>query len=243
MSTTTPAGSTGTTDGRSTRWDEHRRERRRELIEATLRAIRQHGATVGMDDIAAAAGTSKTVFYRHFTDRSGLYQAVSRRVDALILRDLSRALGETGIPLVDVSASPEALIGAAIDSYLLLVEKDPEVYRFIVAAPLLERPDGRGPGDPAAGVSGHIAEQITVVIEQALCAAGHDRAPAAVWGQGVVGMVRAAADAWLAGEPGVGGMPRAELASHLTALAWTGLSTAWPPTSSPVAAPHPKDTR
>ena len=110
-------------------------------MEATLRAIRQHGAGVGMDDIASAAGTSKTVFYRHFTDRSGLYAAVSERVDALILRDVTAALdADARGGLAGVGGSPRRLIGEAIDAYLRLVEKDPEVYRFIVTAPLLDRP-------------------------------------------------------------------------------------------------------
>lgn len=218
-------------DGRSTRWAQHRLDRRHELVEATLRAIRAHGAGVGMDDIAGSAGTSKTVFYRIFTDRAGLYHAVSERVDGLILRDLGRALGESGVPLADVVAAPQELIAAAIDSYLALVEKDPEVYRFIVAAPLLGRGLDRTDAivhDPAARVSSHVAEQMTAVFEVALSAAGHDVDPAPVWGQGVVGMVRAAADAWLAGGPGFAGMPRSDLTASLTALAWAGLSVAWP---------------
>jgi AcrR family transcriptional regulator len=210
------------TDGRSTRWDEHRQTRRKELVEATLRAIRQHGASVGMDDIAAMAGTSKTVFYRHFDDRSGLYAAVSERVDALILRDLATAIGVTHGNLAEASSPPRALVSAAIDSYLRLVEKDPEVYRFIVSAPLLDRfPDG----DPAGGVTHHIAGQMTALIAQALQAAGRSPAAAAVWGPGLVGMVRAAADQWLAEGTD---MPRSELAEHLTDLAWHGLSPAWP---------------
>jgi len=241
MSKMTATGGAGPRDGRSTRWAKHRVTRRKELVESTLRAIRQHGATVGLDDIAAAAGTSKTVFYRHFTDRAGLSQAVAEHVDALILRDLSRALGQSGIPLVDVTASPAALIRAAIDAYLSLVEKDPEVYRFIVAAPLLDRGEVPSTGDPAAGVSSHVAQQMSVVFRQALEGAGHDVGAAAVWGQGVVGMVRAAADAWLAGEPGFAGMPRADLAGHLTTLAWTGLSTAWPRPHPATTRPGPKD--
>jgi AcrR family transcriptional regulator len=235
MSKTTTTGPPGSPDGRSTRWAEHRLARRKELVESALRAIRVHGATVGMDDIATAAGTSKTVFYRHFADRAGLYQAVAEHVDALILRDLSMAVGESGTPLVDVVAGPAALIRAAIDSYLSLVEKDPEVYRFIVAAPLLDRSDVPSTGDPAASVSSHIAEEMSVVFRQALQAAGHDDAAAAVWGQGVVGMVRSAADAWLAGEAGFAGMPRGDLAEHLSTLAWSGLSTAWPRTTSVAA--------
>jgi AcrR family transcriptional regulator len=223
-----------TTDGRSTRWDEHRARRREELVDATLRAIRQHGATVGMDDVAASAGTSKTVFYRHFTDRSGLYAAVAARVDALILRDVTSALGATepgagdlgASPLDGADGSPRRLIAAAIDSYLRLVERDPEVYRFVVNAPLLDRPAG---GDPAGQVTSHIAEQMSAVLAVALESAGRDTAAAAVWGPGVVGMVRAAADQWLTtADP----MPREVLAEHLTDLAWGGLSSAWP-TPSP----------
>ncbi len=81
-------------DRRRSRWDEHRLVRRAELVEATLLAIRTHGAGVGMDEVAATARTSKTVFYRHFTDRAGLYTAVAERVDATIIRDLTRAAAD-----------------------------------------------------------------------------------------------------------------------------------------------------
>ncbi|KQZ88266.1 hypothetical protein ASD62_01910 [Phycicoccus sp. Root563] len=210
-----------TTDGRSTRWDEHRASRRRELVEATLRAIREHGAGVGMDDIAAAAGTSKTVFYRHFTDRSGLYAAVSESVDARILRDLGSAMGGGSPDLARAGGSPRAIIAAAIDSYLALVERDPEVYRFVVNAPLLDAPSG---GDPALAVTSHIADQMSALIGAALASVGRDTSPATVWGAGVVGMVRAAADQWLA-DPS---LTRPDLTAHLTDLAWGGLSAAWP---------------
>ena len=61
-----PGNGAGRVDGRASRWEEHRRQRRVELVDHTVRAIRQHGAGVGLDDIAAQAGTSKTVIYRHF---------------------------------------------------------------------------------------------------------------------------------------------------------------------------------
>ncbi|QGN57377.1 TetR family transcriptional regulator [Nostocoides sp. HKS02] len=215
---------TTTTDGRSTRWDGHRETRRRELVEATVRAIREHGAGVGMDDIASAAGTSKTVIYRHFTDRQGLYAAVSESVDTRILRTIGQALGASGGNLATVRSSPRALVSAAIDSYLTLVEKDPEVYRFVVTAPLLDRPGG----DPAAPVTDHIAAQMSELIGAALSASGRDRTAAPVWGAGVVGMVRAAADHWLAEPPGRTRITRTALTEQLTDLAWSGLSAAWP---------------
>ncbi|HET7277028.1 MAG TPA: TetR/AcrR family transcriptional regulator [Dermatophilaceae bacterium] len=225
-------------DGRTTRWNEHRQNRRRELVEATLRAIRLHGAGVGMDDVAAVAGTSKTVIYRHFSDRAGLYQAVAEHVDRTILRDLAQAVGDesalvtgstqAGDPRVD----PRAVIGAAIDSYLRLVERDPEVYRFIVAAPLLERSPVGAAGSSEA-MSDHVAERIAHLIGAALSARGGEAKAAQVWGPAVVGMVRAAADRWLARGASTSGMSRTSLADHLTDLAWGGLSSAWPPLPGP----------
>lgn len=227
--TTTTDASTPSPDGRNTRWNQHRAIRRRELVDATLRAIRQHGAGVGMDDIAAVAGTSKTVIYRHFTDRQGLYAAVCESVDALILRNLALARNVegdvTGGDLTTVELSPRALVAGAVDAYLTLVEKDPEVYRFVVTAPLLDKPSG----DPAAMVTDHIAAQMTEVIGEALDRAGRSSAPAPVWGAGLVGMVRAAADRWLTDSA----MSRRELTEHLTDLAWGGLSAAWPADPAP----------
>src|ERR671920_2068852 len=87
---------TQTRDRRDSRWDEHRRERREQLVQATLAAVARHGAGVGMDEIAAEAGTSKTVVYRHFTDRTELYVAVCNRVAAQLLPKLRAAIETSG---------------------------------------------------------------------------------------------------------------------------------------------------
>ena len=78
--------------------------------------------------------------------------------------------------------------------------------------------------------SDHIAAQLTLVIAAALQAGGQDDAPAAVWAAGLVGMVRAAADQWLTAPAS---MTRATLTTHLTDLAWSGLSSAWTPPETP----------
>ena len=204
-------------DGRSTRWDEHRQTRRTELVEATLRAIRRHGSGVGMDEIATEAGTSKTVLYRHFGDKSELYLAVTESVHAVILRDLQATLaaasGSAGAPGV-LDTSPRATIAAVVDAYLHLVEADPEVYRFVVTRPLLDRPVS---DDPNTGLVTLIGDQVAGV----LAANGHPAHVARTWGHGLVGMVRAAADHWIASPDRI---PRAELVGQLTDLAWGGLS-------------------
>lgn len=197
-------------DRRASRWDAHRRTRRAELTDAAIAAIRTHGAGVGMDDVAAAAGTSKTAVYRHFADRTQLYVAVCERVAQVLLAQVRTAM--------DGAAGPRAKAAAAIAAYLRLIEHDPEVYRFVVHRPLVDRELG---GDPVADLVSMVGDQVAEVIADQLRAAGADPAPAVPWGHGVVGMVRSAADNWLARPAGTS---RDELADHLTALAWTGLS-------------------
>ncbi len=113
------------------RWRGHRETRRAELVEAAVEAIRARGAGVGMDDIAAQAGVSKPILYRHFTDRADLWLAVGRRVNDELLTAMSTAL------LVD--RPPRETIAAVVDTYLALIEQDPEIYRFVVHGSLADR--------------------------------------------------------------------------------------------------------
>ena len=196
-------------DRRDSRWDEHRRARREQLVDATLAAVGRHGAGVGMEEIAAEAGTSKTVVYRHFADRSELCVAVCSRVADQLTRKLREAMGS--------SSDPRQMVGAAVDTYLTFLEADPEVYRFVVT----HSPAGDDGRDPISGLSALVGEEVGGLVAGFLTRAGQDTAAAAPWGHGVIGLVRAAADWWLrADRP----MPRAQLATHLTDLAWAGLS-------------------
>jgi AcrR family transcriptional regulator len=199
-------------DGRTRRWDAHRRSRRTELTDAAIAAIRRHGACVGMDDVAAQARTSKTAVYRHFADRNQLYVAVCERVAEVLLGQVRAAM--------DRADGPRAQAAAAIEAYLRLIEHDPEVYRFVVHRPLVDRAPAT---DPLADLVSLIGDEVAAVIGHRLHAAGADPAPAAAWGHGVVGMVRAATDNWITRPAGT---TRDELATHLTDLAWSGLSGA-----------------
>ena len=196
-------------DRRDSRWDEHRRARREQLVDATLAAVGKHGAGVGMEEIAAAAGTSKTVVYRHFADRNELYVAVCARVAEQLTRKLREAMGS--------SSDPRQMVAAAVDTYLAFLEADPEVYRFVVSHAQTDRPDD----DPISSLSDLVGAEVGSLVAGFLTRAGQDTAAAAPWGHGVIGLVRAAADWWLrADRP----MPRPQLATHLTDLAWAGLS-------------------
>ncbi|MGY1813915.1 TetR family transcriptional regulator [Blastococcus sp. SYSU D00820] len=197
-------------DRRDSRWDEHRRARRAELVEATVRAVGKHGAGVGMEEIAAEAGTSKTVVYRHFADRSELYVAVCTRVAAQLGEALQTAMAS--------NSEPRQMVTALVETYLAFLEADPELYRFVVAHPLLDRPVD---ADPVSTLSDLVGEQAAALVATALEQAGRDPAAAAPWGHGLVGLVRSAADWWLRTDRP---MLRQHLAEHLTELAWAGLS-------------------
>ena len=180
----------GARDGRDVRWEAHRAERRQQLVEAALKAIRKHGAGVGMDEIAAQAGTSKTVLYRHLGDKAGLYGAVVTAVDDTILADL-RAAQEGGGDIV-------TRIAAMVRSYLSLVERDPDIYRFVMTRPL-ETTEGDAQ-DPVLQITSQVSEQLTDALHAHLVSVGRgDDADllAPAWGTGIVGLVRAAADHWL----------------------------------------------
>jgi AcrR family transcriptional regulator len=197
-------------DGRSTRWEEHRRARRAALVQAAVEAVREHGPGVGMDEIAAAAGTSKTVVYRYFADRGDLYLAVCTRVADRLVGQLTAALRG--------ASEPRELLFRAVDAYLRVIEADPEVYRFVVHRPLADRPMA---DDPIAGLSALVGRHVAGLIAARLKEAGLDPTAAEPWGHGLVGLVRSAADHWLdARDP----MTREQLTGYLTDLIWTGLA-------------------
>jgi AcrR family transcriptional regulator len=176
-----------------------------------------------MEEIAAEAGTSKTVVYRHFSDRTELYVAVCTRVASHLLPKLRDA--------IETSEQPRQMVAAAIETYLAFLEADPELYRFVVHQQVLDRPAN---GDPISNLSDLIGDQASAIVGLALQRAGHDPRAAAPWGHGVVGMVRSAADWWLrADRP----MLRSELAAHLTDLAWAGLSGVVTPAPLTTSAP------
>lgn len=208
-------------DGRDTRWEAHRAERRKELVQTALRAIRQNGATVGMDEIAAVAGTSKTVIYRHLGDRLGLYLAVCEAVDGIIVADFAKAMASSGVggDIDDALAGdPYEVLTAVIGSYFELVERDPEVYRFVTRRPLVDLPPET---DPIGGLTDTIAQQLTLVFRDVLQARGADTSGAATWAYGLVGFVRETADRWLADPERA---PRDEVVGHLARFASVGLT-------------------
>jgi AcrR family transcriptional regulator len=112
-------------DARSERWREHRKKVRAEIVEAAFRAIDRLGPELSLREIAEEAGTAKPKIYRHFTDKSDLFQAIGER-----LRDM---LWAAIIPSINLSTDPaREVIRQSVEQYVRLVDEHPNVMRFLM---------------------------------------------------------------------------------------------------------------
>lgn len=181
-------------------------QRRAQLIDAAIRAIRRIGADASMIDIAAEAGVSKPVLYASFAHKSGLAAAMADR----FLGELDTTLLDT----VSASSSPRETLHRTIGAFVAFAEREPELYRFLVEGsagtgreavelPMLTSLAGR--------ISGFLTSPTARIDDP-------DRAEA--WAFAVMGMVFSAVGWWLDGRT----RTRAQLVDDLTDLICGGLA-------------------
>jgi AcrR family transcriptional regulator len=186
----------------------HREQRRAALVQAAMRAIRQHGPDVAMDDIATEAGVSKPILYRHFLDKGDLYMAVSETATQQL-----RAVLLSGL---DTEGDPRTLLRVMIETYLTFIEQEPDLYRFVVRRSFTDRPL---PQDPVTTNAVLISEALAIVFADQLRRLGLDPGGAQTWAHAGVGMVQAAGDWWLQDRT----LSREQLRDYLLMMAWGSL--------------------
>ncbi|KWX58265.1 TetR/AcrR family transcriptional regulator [Mycobacterium sp. NAZ190054] len=119
-------------DARSERWREHRKKVRAEIVDAAFRAIDQLGPEVSLREIAEEAGTAKPKIYRHFTDKSDLFQAIGQR-----MRDM---LWAAIFPSINLSTdAARTVVFRAVEQYVRLVDEHPNVVRFLMQGRFAEQ--------------------------------------------------------------------------------------------------------
>ncbi|MEV5890310.1 TetR/AcrR family transcriptional regulator [Nonomuraea fuscirosea] len=160
-------------------------DRRRALLDAADRVIMKEGPEVSMAAIAAEAGVTKPILYRHFGDKRGLYQALADRHVGTVIGRLRPEFGQAGADL-------RGRAGAAIGVYLDLVSANLNLYRFLFHRASAE--DTR--------VRSHMTSLVRGLGEElgAMLAAERvvpDPVRAQVLGHAFVGMVQATGDWWL----------------------------------------------
>lgn len=173
-----------------------------------MRAIRQHGPDVAMDDIATEAGVSKPILYRHFLDKGDLYMAVSEAATGQL-----RAVLLAGL---DSEVDPRTLLRVVIETYLTFIEQEPELYRFVVRRSFTDRPL---PRDPVTTNAALISGALATIFADRLRSLGLDPGGAQTWAHAGVGMVQAAGDWWLQDRT----LSREQLRDYLLMMAWGSL--------------------
>jgi AcrR family transcriptional regulator len=192
-------------DGRSTRWDPHRRERRAAIIAAAITAIEEHGPDALTGQIAEKAGVPRTHVYRHFEGKHALDLAVARFAAAQISESIRAGLASGG--------SAFDIIRAAIDSHLAWIEQHPNLYRFLAqhAYAMDSRPSSCDDAKAA------LASELTELLSGYMRHFDLDPAPAERVIVEVVGMVDNTAAWWLEKRM----PPREQLTTTLTEDVWT----------------------
>ncbi|MBW8487146.1 TetR family transcriptional regulator [Actinomadura parmotrematis] len=187
--------------------------RRRALLEAADRVIQREGPGASMASIAAEAGISKPILYRHFGDKSGLYQALAERHTRKLLEGIRAEFSRPG-PIRDRTRS-------TIDTYLATISANLNLYRFLMH---------RASAEDAATHSAMstMIREVGRALAEVMAAEGGaagpaDRVRAQVWGHAVVGMVQTAGDWWLDHS---GEVARAAVVDGLADLILDGLPAA-----------------
>jgi AcrR family transcriptional regulator len=200
-----PAG-TAKTDGRKRRWHQHKVERRNELIDGTIEAIRRRGQYVSMDEIAGEIGVSKTVLYRYFVDKNDLTTAVMMRFAQItLIPNMAEALS-SNLDGFDLTRE-------VIRVYVETVASEPEPYRFVMAH------NSAGKNKVVADSERIIARMLAVMLRRRMRPAGMELGGAEPWAYMIVGGVQLATHSWLL-DPR---MTSDELIDYLTMLSWSAL--------------------
>ena len=110
-------------------------------MEASGRLFGERGyERTRLDQVAAAAGVTKPIVYRHFGSKAGLYLALLERHD----RDL-----DSFVPRMPAKGSPAERLRAVLDAWLDYVEQHAYAWR------MLFRDRGGGPGIEEARLTVH----------------------------------------------------------------------------------------
>ncbi len=194
-------------DGRATRWNGHRSERRLELVRQVRHAVHEHGPDMSMEEIATSLGTSKSILYRYFRDKTALQVAVGEYV---LGRARSRLTGAA-----ESSRDPRRAVEAMVSTYLEIVAQSRNVFLFV------NRPaQAASEGNLRIFVS-QVEDQVARLLARLLPADAVAPDRVRLWAAATVGLVRGAAEQWIT-TPAAERLPREHLGADLATLLWDG---------------------
>lgn len=197
-----------TSDARRDRWRNHRIARRAEFVEAALQALDEHGPDFGMDDVAAIAGVTKPVLYRHFSDKADLYLALGKRGTEILFERL--------IPAINAELAPVPRIRMALDAFFTVIEEYPNLYRLLAHQSFADQPVRP---NVVAEDKEVIATTLTALLGDYMRMFQMDSGAAEPWAYGIVGMVQNTGEWWLEKKT----MGRDSVVEYLTQIIWAAI--------------------
>ncbi|MCU1646027.1 MAG: Acyl-CoA oxidase [Nocardia sp.] len=193
-------------DGRKKRWQQHKIDRREELVDGTLAAIRARGGDAGMDEIAAEIGVSKTVLYRYFSDKQDLTRATMERfIETTLMPRIYEAISD--------DLDEYQLVRNTLAAYVHTVDADTDVYRFIM---------GNGSSTDTSTLADFeklFAQVVSAVIIDKAFSRDVQTEGAMLWAYVLVGGVQLATDWWITNRT----MSSEEMLDYLTMMAWSAI--------------------
>jgi AcrR family transcriptional regulator len=104
-------------------------QRREQLLDVTKAIVAARGFhAVSIEAVARDAGVSRPIVYGHFEHLSGL-------LEALVLRESTRALAQLSRVLPSGLDEPRAQLLSALRAYLEAVQADPDTWRLVLMPP------------------------------------------------------------------------------------------------------------
>ena len=169
-------------------------ERREQLLDAAARVLAQRGYTdAQMDEIAAAADTSKGGLYFHFPTKEALVTAVISRAGDILRRRVNRAMNDAG-------SDPVARADAALSTLIDTLSAHRSLARVLVSDTLAGSAPAR---ERIAAIEDEFVDVISAELRRALDAGRLSDLDAPLdpdlTARAWVGMVQSTLSAWAAG--------------------------------------------
>ncbi|MGW6012583.1 TetR/AcrR family transcriptional regulator [Streptomyces sp. NPDC055210] len=175
------------TDGRSTRWDDHKAQRQLDLVDAAVALIEDEGTRFKLQRLAERVGLPRSVLYRHFKDRATLDELIRRRVVESFMRGIEPTLTFDGT----IEESVRRVVGAHLD----WVSQHPRLYAYMGVGE-----HAMGDGSLVADTKAAIALMLSDRFGDVLKALGVPEAPIRSVAIGIVGFVDTSVNQWVRDE-------------------------------------------
>jgi AcrR family transcriptional regulator len=168
-------------DGRRLRWAQHRAQRRAAFVAAGALAVDEFGPGTSAEQVADAAGVSRTVLYRYFKDKDDLRQAIADDIVGRVIASVMPHL------VLDAESTPRDVITSTTSTIIGWFDEHPNFYAF-----LRERQTALG------AVEATLADRVAYLLQGLMVFFGVEADQAQPGAYGLVGFVESSCAWWLA---------------------------------------------